>query len=91
MLDLYNYSLLTIFLAGLALIVAASEIGRLTGAARAEAARRKEFVPNGPWRTSAADSPLGLRLTAPSVWQVAAGLRLERSAPTFVGVQNGPC
>jgi hypothetical protein len=43
MLDLYNYSLLTIFLAGLALIVAASEIGRLTGAARAEAARRKEF------------------------------------------------
>jgi hypothetical protein len=31
MLDLYNYSLLTIFLAGLALIVAASEIGRLLG------------------------------------------------------------
>ena len=31
MLDLYNYSLPTIFLAGLALIVAASEIGRLLG------------------------------------------------------------
>jgi uncharacterized membrane protein len=30
-LDLYNYSLLTIFLAGLALIVAASEIGRFLG------------------------------------------------------------
>jgi uncharacterized membrane protein YidH (DUF202 family) len=31
MLDLYNYSLLTIFLAGLALIVAAIEIGRFVG------------------------------------------------------------
>ena len=31
MIDLYNYSLLTIFLAGLALIVAASEIGRFLG------------------------------------------------------------
>jgi uncharacterized membrane protein YidH (DUF202 family) len=31
MLDLYNYSLLTIFLAGLALIVAAIEIGRFAG------------------------------------------------------------
>jgi hypothetical protein len=31
MLDLYNYSLLTIFFAGLALIVAAIEIGRFVG------------------------------------------------------------
>ena len=31
MIDLYNYSLLTVFLAGLALIVAASEIGRFLG------------------------------------------------------------
>jgi hypothetical protein len=31
-LDLYNYSLLTIFLMGLAAILAASEIGRLFGA-----------------------------------------------------------
>src|SRR6516225_454845 len=31
MIDLYNYSLLTVFLVGLALIVAASEIGRFLG------------------------------------------------------------
>jgi hypothetical protein len=31
MIDLYNYSLLTIFLAGLALIVASIEIGRFVG------------------------------------------------------------
>jgi hypothetical protein len=31
MIDLYNYSLLTIFLAGLVLIVASIEIGRFVG------------------------------------------------------------